>query len=75
MKAMKAMKARAAIISLLMPVAFFSGSGIAYADAPSPGDSCPVWHETTTDADGNTMWCNPMMTGTHGFVWQYGGPA
>ncbi|MGB9306820.1 MAG: hypothetical protein WCB92_25035 [Mycobacterium sp.] len=48
---------------------------IANADAPSPGDSCTVLHATTQDANGRTMWCNPMMTGTHGLVWQYGGPS
>jgi hypothetical protein len=69
------MKSRAMAMLLATPVALLIGSGVASADAPSPGDSCPIWHETTTDADGNTMWCNPMMTGTHGFVWQYGGPA
>jgi hypothetical protein len=48
---------------------------VAQADPPSPGDPCPALHATTTDAQGQTMWCNPMMTGTHGLVWQYGGPA
>ncbi len=69
------MKARAAVTFLAVPVALVAGSGIAVADGPSPGDSCPIWHETATDAGGNTMWCNPTMTGTHSFVWQYGGPA
>lgn len=69
------MKTRAAVMLLALPTAFLVGNGIASADAPSPGDSCLIWHETTTDANGNTMWCNPMMTGTHSFLWQYGGPA
>jgi hypothetical protein len=69
------MKTRTVVILFAMPVAVLIGSGTASAEAASPGDSCPIWHETTTDSDGNTMWCNPMMTGTHGFVWQYGGPA
>ena len=69
------MKTRAVVILFALTTALLIGNGIASADAPLPGDPCPIWHETTTDADGNTMWCNPMMTGTHNFVWQYGGPA
>ena len=46
-----------------------------YALAPSPGDSCSTLHDTTQDANGRTMWCNPTMTGDHGLVWQYGGGA
>jgi hypothetical protein len=68
------MRIRAAVLSALVGAAALTGSGIAGAQAPSPGDPCPIWHQTTTDSDGTTMWCNPMMTGTHGFVWQYGGP-
>lgn len=52
-----------------------TAAGVAAADGPTPGEPCPLLHEIATDADGNTMWCNPMMTGTHGLVWQYGGPA
>jgi hypothetical protein len=66
---------RLAVMVVVAPVAAVIGSGIASADAPSPGDYCPKWHQTTTDAAGKTMWCNPMMTGTHDLVWQYGGPA
>jgi hypothetical protein len=50
------------------------GAGIAYAQAPAPGDACTVLHATTQDANGRTMWCNPTMTGNHSLVWQYGGP-
>jgi hypothetical protein len=63
------------LIAAVAPLGFVIGTGTANAGTPSPGDSCPVWHETTTDAAGNTMWCNPTMTGDHNFVWQYGGPA
>jgi hypothetical protein len=56
------------------PVVFLAGAGTAAAQAPSPGDSCPVLHATTQDASGQTMWCNPTMTGSHSLVWQYGGP-
>jgi hypothetical protein len=66
---------RIAVVVVAAPIAFVIGHAVAAADPPSPGDPCPIWHETTSDADGNTMWCNPMMTGTHGMVWQYGGPA
>jgi hypothetical protein len=66
---------RMGVTALVAPIALVIGRGAASADPPSPGDPCPVWHQTTTDVDGNTMWCNPTMTGTHSFVWQYGGPA
>ena len=66
---------RMAVVAVVTPTAFVMGCVVATADAPSPGDPCPIWHETTSDADGNTMWCNPTMTGTHSLVWQYGGPA
>ena len=59
----------------LASLAFVAGTGLAHADPPSPGDSCSVWHATTQDSSGQTMWCNHMMTGTHGLVWQYGGPS
>jgi hypothetical protein len=65
----------AAVVALIAPIGSIVTGGVAQADPPTPGDPCPVWHETTTDAQGNTMWCNPMMTGTQGLVWQYGGPA
>jgi hypothetical protein len=65
----------AALVALIAPIGSIVAGGVAQADPPAPGDPCPVWHETTTDAQGNTMWCNPMMTGTQGLVWQYGGPA
>lgn len=52
-----------------------AAGAVAQADPPAPGDPCPALHATTADAQGQTMWCNPMMTGTHGLVWQYGGPA
>jgi hypothetical protein len=56
-------------------IAFAAGTGTAYAQAPSPGDSCTVLDATTQDANGRTMWCNPTMTGNHSLVWQYGGPS
>ncbi|GAB3016685.1 hypothetical protein [Mycobacterium bourgelatii] len=46
----------------------------ATADPPSPGDPCTVFHATTDDVNGRTLWCNPTMTGDHSLVWQYGGP-
>ena len=49
--------------------------GLALADPPSPGDPCSVWHATTQENSGRTMWCNHRMTGTHALVWQYGGPS
>lgn len=63
-----------AIVTTAAPIAFIAGSGSAQAQAPSPGDSCTVLHATTQDANGQTMWCNPTMTGNHSLVWQYGGP-
>jgi hypothetical protein len=63
-----------ATITAVSPIAFAAAGGIAYAQAPSPGDSCTVLHATTQDANGRTMWCNPTMTGNHSLVWQYGGP-
>jgi hypothetical protein len=61
-----------ALIAAVSPSAF--GAASAYAQAPSPGDSCTVLNATTQDANGRTMWCNPTMTGNHSLVWQYGGP-
>jgi len=55
-------------------IGFVVAAPVAVANAPGPGDPCTVWHATTQDATGQTMWCNHMMTGTHGLVWQYGGP-
>ncbi|BDB44511.1 MULTISPECIES: hypothetical protein [Mycobacterium] len=55
-------------------IAFATGTGTAHAQPPSAGDSCTTLHATTKDADGQTMWCNPTMTGNHSLVWQYGGP-
>ena len=63
-----------AVVSALFSIAFVVASPLANADPPSVGQPCTVWHATTQDADGKTMWCNHMMTGTHGLVWQYGGP-
>ncbi|OBA57584.1 hypothetical protein A5647_23235 [Mycobacterium sp. 1100029.7] len=51
------------------------GAGTAHAQAPAPGDPCATVRDTTQDANGRTMWCNPTMTGDHSLVWQYGGPA
>ncbi|SPM35420.1 hypothetical protein BN1232_04636 [Mycobacterium rhizamassiliense] len=51
-----------------------AGVPLAYAQTPTPGDSCTVLHSTTQDANGRTMWCNATMTGDHSLVWQYGGP-
>ncbi|HTX96298.1 MAG TPA: hypothetical protein VME67_16405 [Mycobacterium sp.] len=62
-----------ATIAAAAPVAV--GGGIAWADAPAPGDACTVLHATTQDVNGRTMWCNPTMTGAHTLVWQYGGPS
>jgi hypothetical protein len=65
----------AAILVAVVPIGSIFAGGVAQADPPTPGDPCPELHATTTDAQGQPMWCNPMMTGTHDFVWQYGGPA
>ena len=65
------------VVSAIAAAAFVTsgvGGPVARADAPSPGDSCTVFHATTQDANGRTMWCNPTMTGNHSLVWQYGGP-
>ena len=64
-----------AMITAVSPIAVVAVSGVAHAQAPSPGDSCTVLHATTQDANGRTMWCNPTMTGNHSLVWQYGGPS
>jgi hypothetical protein len=64
-----------ATIAAVSPIAFAGEGGIARADAPAPGDPCPVLNATTQDANGRTMWCNPTMTGAHTLVWQYGGPS
>lgn len=64
-----------ATVAAVVPIAFAAGGGIAHAQAPSPGDPCPTLHATTQDDNGQTMWCNPTMTGNHNLVWQYGGPA
>jgi len=61
-------------ISTVVSSIGFVAAPVANADPPGPGDPCTVWHATTQDASGKTMWCNHMMTGTHGLVWQYGGP-
>ncbi len=66
---------RVAITFALASLAVMAGAHVAQADPPSPGDPCSVWHATTQDSSGQTMWCNHMMTGTHGLVWQYGGPS
>jgi len=64
-----------AMITAISPIAVVAGGGVAQARGAQPGDSCTVLHATTVDADGQTMWCNPTMTGNHSLVWQYGGPA
>jgi hypothetical protein len=50
------------------------GPASAATSQPGPGDPCSTLHATTTDGSGNTMWCNPTMTGDHGLYWMYGGP-
>ncbi|MEM6105734.1 hypothetical protein AAHS21_05600 [Mycobacterium sp. 050272] len=71
MSRLRSLISAAALASVL---AAALGVGIAYGQAPAPGDSCTVLHSTTQDANGRTMWCNPTMTGDHSLVWQYGGP-
>jgi hypothetical protein len=66
---------RLAAIAALAPLGVIAEIGLAHADPPSVGDPCSVWHATAQDSNGKTMWCNHMMTGTHGLVWQYGGPS
>ncbi len=66
---------RLATTFILASLAILAETATAQADPPSPGDPCTVWHATMQDSSGNTMWCNHMMTGTHGLVWQYGGPS
>ena len=63
-----------ASITAFAPMALVVAAGLAHAQAPSPGDPCPTLHATTQDGSGQTMWCNPTMTGNHSLVWQYGGP-
>lgn len=41
----------------------------------SAGDSCTTLNATGRDGIGQTMWCNPWMTGDHSLHWMYGGPA
>ncbi|OBJ48684.1 hypothetical protein [Mycobacterium sp. 1423905.2] len=62
------------VVLVSLPVSFLFAGGVAAADTPAAGDSCTVFHATTEDANGRTMWCNPTMTGNHSLVWQYGGP-
>ncbi len=62
---------RLAMVSSTTAVIVVLGIGVAYANAPSAGQPCSVRNATTRDTNGRTMWCNPMMTGTHGLVWQY----
>jgi hypothetical protein len=64
-----------AVISAVSALAVVAGAGVAQARGAEPGDSCTVLHATTMGPDGQTMWCNPTMTGSHSLVWQYGGPA
>ena len=45
------------------------------APGPKPCDSCSELHLVTQDALGQTMWCNPLMTGDHSLHWMYGGAA
>jgi hypothetical protein len=71
----KARFAVLAMIAAISPIAVVAGGGIAQARGAEAGDSCTVLHATTMGPDGQTMWCNPTMTGSHSLVWQYGGPA
>jgi hypothetical protein len=64
-----------AVFTAIPPIALVLGAGVAQARGAEPGDSCTVLHATTMGPDGQTMWCNPTMTGSHSLVWQYGGPA
>lgn len=64
-----------AVIAAVSPIVLVAGAGAAQARGAQPGDSCTVLHATTMGPDGQTMWCNPTMTGSHSLVWQYGGPA
>ena len=63
-----------AMIAAASPIAVVAGSGVARADTPHVGQPCTVWHATTQDASGETLWCNHTMTGNHSLVWQTGGP-
>ena len=63
---------RLVTIAAVAPLAVIAGP-VSHMLIHSPGDPCSVWHATTQDSSGQTMWCNHMMTGTHGLVWQYGG--
>ncbi len=62
-------------IPALAAVAVLAGGGVARADAPAPGDTCTVFHATTHDVNGRTMWCNPTVTDAHNLMWQYGEPS
>jgi hypothetical protein len=64
-----------ALITAATPIAIVAGGGVAQARGAHPGDSCTVLHAITMGPDGETMWCNPTMTGNHSLVWQYGGPS
>lgn len=48
-------------------------TGIAHADKAGEGYS--VWHATSVDDHGRTLWCNHRMTGDHYLVWQGSGPS
>lgn len=39
-----------------------------------PGDPCSDPAGVAQDGIGQTMWCNPLMTGDHSLRWMYGGP-
>jgi len=67
--------ARMLAIGATATLTALAAPGPASADAPGPGDACAVWHATTEDVAGQTMWCNHTMTGAHDLVWQYGGPS
>ncbi|MEV6276685.1 hypothetical protein [Nocardia sp. NPDC051832] len=61
----------AALASALTCTALMFAGGPAQAQPPPrPGQACSVEGATTRDAQGRTMWCNPMMTGTRDLVWQ-----
>ncbi len=64
-----------AMITAVSPIAIIAGAGAAQARGAQAGDPCTVLHATTMGPDGETLWCNPTMTGSHSLVWQMGGPA
>jgi hypothetical protein len=64
---------RLVIISAGVPLAVMAAAaGLAHADPPSAGDSCPQLHATTQDDEGRSLVCEHTLTGGHSLVWQYG---